>query len=83
MKLENDIIYGKPRVSYNHGHYCEQKLFCYGKRDFNCPYKVKYKNAGHKDKCDFCESMLAVYFQDNIQEYRVLAFFRMNEKGGD
>lgn len=76
---EKELIYGEPRVSYYHEHYCEEKLFAYGKKKkFNCPKKVKYNFAGGDEKCNFCERMLAVYFEDNCKYNKVLKFFRMN-----
>ena len=77
MTME-DFPYGEPRVSYWHEHYCEEKLFCGSKKKFNCHKKVKYKNASHDDKCDFCNRMITVYFQDDLDYHKTLKVYRMN-----
>jgi hypothetical protein len=51
-------------ISYDHRHYCDAKIFCYGKKDFRCKFGVKFKNAGHDDRCDDCDRMITAYFDD-------------------
>ncbi len=63
-------------ISYDHGHYCEEKLFCGVKKYFGCKFGVKFKNAGHDDKCDYCDRMITAYFDD---ECRVLFVNRMSD----
>lgn len=52
-------------ISFDHRHYCEEKLFCYKKKNFCCDKNVKYRNAGHDDRCDECDRMITVYFDEN------------------
>lgn len=75
-----DIYIQRNKFGWKHEHYCEEKLFCGNKKYFNCKNKVKFKNAGHDDCCDFCNRMITVNFDDNVKDYyRTIAIYRMND----
>lgn len=71
-------------ISYDHRHYCDAKIFSYGKKDFRCKCKfgVKFKNAGHDDRCDDCDRMITAYFDDDEKVMfvnRIEEFFTRQE----
>lgn len=60
----------------DHTHDCELKIL-FPKSCFECPNKVKYKNASHEDGCDFCKHFITIWFDD---DNCITRFSRVSDK---
>lgn len=60
----------------DHIHECEIKIL-FPKSCFECANKVKYKNAGHEDCCDFCKHFITIWFDNNNY---ITRFGRLSDK---